>query len=114
MNGKRNGKGKADHHIIAPYGPLAGFVPDALGPPPRAGPEDSDDEPMFVDTGLTNPLVAANMVPFLNSMQGAGEKVGLAAFVVFALRYRLRVHVLKAGSYVIDLIEEKLICDRCD
>ena len=48
---------------------------------------------MLVDTVLTNPIVAASMVPFLNSMQGAGEHVGLAAFVVFALRYQLRVHV---------------------
>jgi len=45
--------------------------------PAVAGPEDSDDEPMFVDTGLTNPIVAANMVPFLDSMQGTGENVGI-------------------------------------
>ena len=70
-----------------------------------AGPEDSDDEPMFVDTGLTNPIVAANMVPFLDSMQGAGENVGIAAFVVFALRYQLRVHVWFQDQCV-DVVKE--------
>ena len=40
--------------------------------PAVAGPEDSDDEPVFVDTGLTNPTVAANMLPFLHSLQVAG------------------------------------------
>ena len=57
------------------------------------GIESSDDEPMFLDAGLTNPVVAADMATFLDSMQGDGEYVGIAAFVVFALRYRLRVHV---------------------
>ena len=73
--------------------------------PAVAGPEDNDDEPMFVETGLTNPLVAANMVPFLASMQGTGENVGIAAFAVFALRYQLRVHIW-FGDQCVDVVEE--------
>ena len=48
---------------------------------------------MFLDAGLTNPVVAADMATFLDSTQGDGEHVGIAAFVVFTLSYRLRVHV---------------------
>jgi hypothetical protein len=48
---------------------------------------------MFVGTGLSNPIVAAQIVPFLDSMQGTGRNIGIVAFVLFALRYQLRVHV---------------------
>ena len=47
---------------------------------------------MFSDTGLTNPGVAADMATFLDSMQNTGKYIGIGAFVLFALRYRLRVH----------------------
>ena len=60
---------------------------------------------MFVDTGLTNPIVAADMVPFLDSMQGTGENLGIAAVVVFALRYRLRVHVW-VQDQCLDVVKE--------
>ena len=40
--------------------------------PVVAGPEDSDDEPVLKDTWLTNPTVAANMLPFLHSLQVVG------------------------------------------
>ena len=69
-------------------------VPPATSKKPAvAGPEDSDDEPIFVDSGLTNPILAAKMVPFLDSMLDIGANVGIAAFVDFAFRYQLQVHV---------------------
>jgi hypothetical protein len=49
-------------------------VPAISKKPAVVGPESSDDEPMFVDTGLTNPAVAADMAKFLDSMQGVGCK----------------------------------------
>ena len=67
-------------------------VPAIIKKTAVAGPESSDDEPMFSDTGLTNPGVAADMATFLASMQKTGESIGIGAFVLFALRYRLRAH----------------------
>ena len=60
---------------------------------------------MFVDTGLTNPIVAADMVPFFDLMQCTGEHLGIAAVVVFALRYRLRVHVW-VQDQCLDVVKE--------
>ena len=59
--------------------------------PAVVGHESSDDEVEILDTGLSNPVVAENMAPFLEAMGLTGGYVGIAAFVVFALRYRLRV-----------------------
>ena len=60
--------------------------------PAVVGQESSDEEAIIVDGELTNPEVAAGMNKFLLSMQGDGQYVGIAAFVVFALKYRVRVH----------------------
>ena len=55
------------------------------------GHESSDDDVEIMDAGLSNPVVAEDMVVFLESMGVTGEYVGIAAFVFLALRYRLRV-----------------------
>jgi hypothetical protein len=83
-------------------------VPATIKKPAVVGPESSDDEPMFSDTGLTNPGVAADMATFLDSMQKTGEYIGIGAFVLFALRYRLRVHAWFQGVCQ-DLVNEGLI-----
>ena len=51
------------------------------------GRESSDDDVEILDAGLSNPVVAEEMVVFLESMGMTCEYVGIAAFVVFALRY---------------------------
>ena len=60
---------------------------------------------MLSDTGLTNPVVATNMAKFLDSMQTTATYIGIGAFVLFALRYRLRVHVWFQGECR-DLVNE--------
>ena len=100
--------GRAALLSIPPVVPCALRVPvppATCKKPAVAGPEDIDDEPMFVETEFTNPSVAENMVPFLTSMHGAGQNVGIAAFVVFALRYQLRVH-LWFQAQLMDVVEE--------
>ncbi len=67
-------------------------APATIKKPAVVGPESSDDEPMFSDTGLTNPGVAADMATFLDSMQNIGRYLGIGACVLFAFTYRLRVH----------------------
>ena len=71
--------GESGQDVLPPIPPavpcdLRVPVPPATCKKPAvAGPEDSDDEPVFVHTGLTNPTVAANMLPFLHSLQGTGR-----------------------------------------
>ena len=66
-------------------------VPAMSYKPAVVGRESSDDDVATLDAGLYNPAVAENMAPFLEPMGKDAEYVGIAAFVVFALRYRLRV-----------------------
>ena len=56
------------------------------------GPERSDDEAIAVIGDLANPEAAEQMNRFLVLSQTDSEYVSIAVFVIFALRYRLRVH----------------------
>ena len=57
-----------------------------------AGIEDVDDEALAV-RGLENAKVAEGMNKFLLDLQRERSYVGTSAFLIFALRYRLRVRV---------------------
>ena len=80
-------------------------VPAIIEKPAVAVPDSSDDEPMFADTGLTNVEVAADMATFLHSMQTDGHYIGIGAFVLFSLTYRVRVHAWFQGECR-DLVNE--------
>ena len=80
-------------------------VPAISNKPAVVGQGSSDDEPILLGTGLTNPAVATELGKFLLSMQGDCQYVGIAAFVLFALRYRLRVGVW-FGDERKDLVNE--------
>ena len=80
-------------------------VPAISKTPAVVGQESSVDEPILLDTGLTNPDVAEELGKFLFSMQDDGRYVGIAAFVLFALRYRLRVRAW-FGDNQRDLVNE--------
>ena len=77
----------------APCPSVAG-VPQkqVVKPPAVAGIEDVDDEAVAV-SGLENAKVAAGMNKFLLDLQTERKYVGISAFLLFALRYRLRVCV---------------------
>ena len=77
----------------APCPSVAG-VPQkqVVKPPAVAGIEDVDDEAVAV-SGLENAKVAAEMNKFLLDLQTERKYVGISAFLLFALRYRLRVCV---------------------
>ena len=61
-------------------------------PPAVAGIEEVDDETVAV-SGLENAKVAEGMNTFLLDLQRERSYVGTSAFLIFALRYRLRVCV---------------------
>ena len=61
-----------------------------IEPPAVAGPDDADDEAVVV-SGLHNAKVAEEMNRFLVELQGERRYVGISAFLIFALRFRLRV-----------------------
>ena len=52
-------------------------VPAIIKKTAVVGPESSDEQPMFSDTGLTNPDVAADMATFLDSMQKIVESIDI-------------------------------------
>jgi len=79
----------------APCPPVAApVVPQTtlINPPAVAGPGDVDDEAVGV-SGLYNAKVAEEMNKFLVGLQAERHYVGISAFLIFALRYRLRVRV---------------------
>ena len=57
-----------------------------------AGPEDANEEIEVVGE-LTNKTVAAEMNKFLVELGSERAYVGVSAFLIFALKYRLRVRV---------------------
>ena len=79
----------------APCPPVAApVVPQTtlIKPPAVAGPEDVDDEAVGA-SGLYDAKVAEEMNKFLVGLQAERHYVGISAFLIFALRYRLRVRV---------------------
>jgi len=60
--------------------------------PTVVGPENSDDEDILLVSELASPAVAEQMNTYLLLLQTDSEYVGISAFMIFALRYRLRVH----------------------
>ena len=79
--------------IVAPCPPVA-VVPQkqVVKPPAVAGPQDVEDD-VAVVSGLENAEVAAQMNKFLLGLQTERAYVGTSAFLIFALRYRMRVCV---------------------
>ena len=60
--------------------------------PTVVGPDKSDDEDILLVAELASPAVAEQMNTFLLLLQTDSKYVGISAFMIFALRYRLRVH----------------------
>ena len=57
-----------------------------------AGAESDDDETILGD--IVNAKVAVEMNKFITEFTKGGEPVGIAAFLIFALKYRKRVRIL--------------------
>ena len=55
--------------------------------------EPDEDEAPAVVTELTNTVVAEEMSTFLAKLKRCGEWVGLSAFVIFSLAFRIQVRV---------------------
>ena len=54
--------------------------------------DSSDDDVAAVPSGLHNPEVANQLSEYLCKLAREGEYIGISGFVLFALRYRKRVH----------------------
>ena len=69
-------------------------IPPGKGPPVAddSASEDSDeDELAWEPKELTDPVIAEEMNTFLGKLQCCGEWIGLSAFVIFSLAFRIQV-----------------------
>ena len=76
-----------------------------------AGPENIDDEAVAV-SGLEDTVVAAEMNKFVVELQKDRSYVGISAFLIFALNYRVRVCVWY-GTRSEDIVHLRTMGHRC-